>query len=268
MAKGLFRSFRRSRKPPWLFAIRDRIAYQALVTSRVAAILSFIAVCLNAVVAIVAINSLNLNFRTAEQSREALKSQTALNHQLADAATRQAEASVETAKAAKQSAEISEKALRITQRAYFSVTPAKVTGFEKAGTPKATLAVRNIGATPGYSVTLKTFIGLVRYPLPDTWILSDEVSGTVVATMVTKDEALGGSIALPRSLTDEEFKRIDEADGRVIVYAFLDFNDAFGCKIQRKVCFLFNGAAARGGDPELCGGDRNDEKYIGECSHQ
>jgi hypothetical protein len=33
----------------------------------------------------------------------------------------------------------------------------------------------------------------------------------------------------------------------------LDFNDAFGCKIRRKVCFLFNGAAAQGGNPEVYG---------------
>ena len=64
-----------------------------------------------------------------------------------------------------------------------------------------------------------------------------------------------GCVPLARALTDEEFRKIDEADGRVIVYAFLDFNDAFGCKIRRKVCFLFNGAAARGGNPEVCGGD-------------
>jgi hypothetical protein len=196
--------------------MRDRIARQALVTSRVAAALSFIAVIINAVVAGVAISSLNLNSKTAEQSRETLKSQTALNRQLADAATKQADASIETAKAAKQSAEISEKALRITQRAYFSVSP-KVSGFEKGGIPKATVLVRNIGATPGYSVTLKTFIGLAPDPLPDSWILSDQLSGTVVATMVTKDEALGGNVPLARALTDEEFRKIDEADGRVIV---------------------------------------------------
>ena len=258
----------RSRRLRWPLAMRDRIAQRALITSRVAAILSFIAVCLNAIVAIVAINSLNLNSRTAAQAREALKSQTELNRQLADAATKQAEASVETAKAAKQSAEISEKALRITQRAYFAVTPPKVTGFEKGGIPKATLLVRNIGATPGYSVRLKTFIGLVRYPLPDNAILPDQFSGTVVATTVTKDETLSESVPVPRALTDEEFKEVDEANKRIVIYAFLDFSDAFGCKIQRKVCFLFNGTAARSGDPELCGGGRNDEKYVGECGHQ
>jgi hypothetical protein len=256
------------RKPRWPLAMRDRIARQALVTSRVAAALSFIAVIINAVVAGVAISSLNLNSKTAEQSRETLKSQTALNHQLADAATKQAEASVETARAAKQSAEISEKALRITQRAYFSIGSPKVTGFEKGGIPKATLLVRNIGATPGYSVKLKTFIGLVRYPLPDDAILPDQISGTVVAATVTKDETLGESVPVQRALTDEEFKEVDEADRRIIVYAFLDFNDAFGCKIQRKVCFLFNGTSARSGDPELCGGNRNDERYVGACSHQ
>jgi hypothetical protein len=36
----------------------------------------------------------------------------------------------------------------------------------------------------------------------------------------------------------KKFRKIDEADGRVIVYAFLDFNDAFGCKIRGKVCVL------------------------------
>lgn len=258
----------RSKKPPWPLAMRDRIAHRSLVTSRLAVLLSFVAVLLNAVVAGVAVSSLNLNSKTAEQSRDALKSQTTLNRQLAEAATKQAEASVETAKAAKQSAEISEKSLRITQRAYFSITPPKVTGFEKGGAPKATIAVRNIGATPAYSASLKTFIALALYPLPDSWIPSDQVSGTVVAATVTKDEALGGGITLPRPMTDDEFRRINEADGRILVYAFLDFNDAFGCKIRRRVCFLFNGTAIRGGDPEVCSGtDRNDEKYVGECGY-
>jgi hypothetical protein len=159
--KRIFRSIRRSKKPAWLFAIRDRIAYQALWTSRAATALSFLAVLINAVVAYVAITSLNLNSQTAKQSQETAKSQIELNRQLAEAATKQAEASIRTASAAKQSADISEKALRLTQRAYFSVLPAKLTGFEKGGTPKATVIVRNIGATPGYSVTLKTFIALL-----------------------------------------------------------------------------------------------------------
>jgi hypothetical protein len=70
---------------------RDRIAYQALITSRFAAVLSFLAVCLNAVVAIVAVTSLNLNSKTSKQSQENTKSQIELNRQLADATSKQAE---------------------------------------------------------------------------------------------------------------------------------------------------------------------------------
>jgi hypothetical protein len=263
--KRLIRRLKRKRKPLWTFNTRDRIAYKALFISR----FNLVAVLLNAVVASVAIASLYLNFRTAAETREAARSQTKLNQQLADAATKQAEASIKTAAAAKLSADISEKALRITQRAYFSVLLPKISGFEHGGAPKASLYVKNVGATPGYEVTLKTFIGLLpTNSLPDSVTLSDKVDGAVVASTVARDEALGGAVTMKSPLSEEEYKRIDEADARIIVHAILGFDDAFGCKIQRKVCFLFNGATIRNGEPEVCGGDRNDEKYVGECSHQ
>lgn len=95
--------FVRSGKPPWLYETRDRIAYPALVTSRIAALFSFVALCLNLVVAYVAITSLKLNVTTAEQARAAAKIQTELNGRIADAAKLQAEASMETARTARES---------------------------------------------------------------------------------------------------------------------------------------------------------------------
>jgi len=110
MVRRFFRSIRQSKKPPWIFAIRDRIAYQALLTSRLAAILSFIAVCLNAVVAYVAITSLKLNSTTADQARNTSQTQIDLNRQLANAATRQAEASIEAAKTSRDSLSAAQRA--------------------------------------------------------------------------------------------------------------------------------------------------------------
>lgn len=183
---------------------------------------------------------------------------------------KQTETLIETNKqladAAKRSANVAEKALKITQRACFVVSP-KLTGFEANGRPKASVLIRNIGITPAYSVNLKTFIGIAQYPFPDDLRLPDQVSGQVVAPVITKDEAITGNITMSIPLETDRFEKIDkELDFRLIIWAFIDFDDAFGCKIKRNVCFLYGGEAARKGqDPELCGGARNEEKYTGEC---
>jgi hypothetical protein len=46
----------------------------------------------------------------------------------------------------------------------------------------------------------------------------------------------------------------------LIVWGTLDFDDAFNCKIRRTVCYIFDGNAIRTGEPNFCGGDRNDVK--------
>jgi hypothetical protein len=178
--KELFRSVRRSKKPPWLFAIRDRIAYQALLTSRGAAALSFIAVCINAVVAYVAITSLNLNSQSAKQSQESAKSQVELNRQLADAATKQAEASVAAAKT-------SQDALTASQRAWVGPTDANIVAPVAYAPLRATILFGNSGRQPA-----PTYATLV----PKIYSLDEWNNGNAVADI---EKAKAECLALPMS---------------------------------------------------------------------
>ena len=65
----------------------------------------------------------------------------------------------------------------------------------------------------------------------------------------------------------EHFDQMGKELGlRLVVWAQLNFDDAFGCKIERTFCLLYGGDSARLGDnPKICPGDRNSEKYIGKC---
>jgi hypothetical protein len=130
----------------------DRIAYQALITSRLAAVLSFLAVCLNVVVAIVAITSLRLNVTTAEQARNTSQTQIDLNRQLADATTKQAEASIKVAEAAKQSADLT----LALERPYIVISEVKF--VQPAGSddpsPQIDYGFVNVGRVPA---TLRLF---------------------------------------------------------------------------------------------------------------
>ena len=169
------------------------------------------------------------------------------------------------AEAASQSAKIAETSMRKTQRAAFAITQ-KMTGFEKGGTPTGSIFAANVGNTSGYSVSLKTYIDIVTYPIPSVVVFSEKIEHPATASVVTKNEAIGGVIALKRALTDAEFESIEKGvNRRLVVRAILEFRDAFDCKIRRDVCYLYDGKAARGGDPQLCRDGRNDEKYEGEC---
>jgi hypothetical protein len=170
----------RSKKPPWPLAMRDRIAKRALVTNRLAVFLSFIAVLLNAVVAWVAITSLNLNSDTAKQAKLSAKAQTQVNRQLAAAATKQAEASVAAAKT-------SEDSLIQGQRAWVGPTDANMVAPVASAPLKAAILFGNSGRQPAptYSVMIAKVYSL------DEWN-----NGTAVADMEkTKAECL----ALPMS---------------------------------------------------------------------
>ena len=144
--RRLFGSLFRSQKPRWLFEPRDRIAYQALVTNRFAVLLSFLAVCLNAIVALVAITSLKLTVTTAEQARTTSQTQISLNRQIADATTKQAEASAKVAEAAKQSADVT----LALERPYIVISEVKL--GQPAGpndpSPQIDYTFVNVGRVP------------------------------------------------------------------------------------------------------------------------
>ena len=144
-----------SKKPAWLFAVRDRIAYQSLLTSRVSVSVSLIAVILNVIVAYVAITSLKLNVTTAEQARKTAQAQIDLNKQLADAATRQAEASVAAAKT-------SQDALSAGQRAWIAPRLARPEGKPELGKKfKVFAQYQNTGREPA----LQTIYDATLFPI-------------------------------------------------------------------------------------------------------
>lgn len=168
------------------------------------------------------------------------------------------------AEAAVKSAEVAEKTLKITQRAYFYIS-ASVKDFEKGHIPKGVISIKNVGITPAYKVVLKTAVGLATYPFPDDYALSMP-DIPIAASVVAKDESLSEGPPLAWAPTDDQFDAVNLSKNyRIIVWATVDFNDAFGCPIERNVCFLFDGEAARTNLPQLCSGNRNTEKYVGDC---
>jgi hypothetical protein len=170
------------------------------------------------------------------------------------------------ADAAARSADIAERALKTTQRAYLLVAP-KLKGFVAEDYPEGEILVRNIGTTPAYSVRIRTFIGVASYPLPDSLRLSEQISGSAHSSVMTKDEALSGKVRLKTPLQKEHHAQIDNNGAwRLLLWGVIEFDDAFGCKIRRNVCFSYGGESARKGqDPELCSGERNVQQHLGDC---
>lgn len=129
-------------KPKGITEVRDRIAYQALWTSRFSAFVSLVAVVLSAVVAFVAISSLKLNSITADQARLSAQSQVDANRKLADAAARQAEASIEGVR-------LSRDNLIAAQRAWVGPRNARSDAAPEAGKPVTVfLDYQNTGREP------------------------------------------------------------------------------------------------------------------------
>ncbi|MBR0957250.1 hypothetical protein [Bradyrhizobium japonicum] len=137
------------KKPVGIKDVRDRIAYQALWTSRLSAFLSLLAVVLSALVAFVAIGSLRLNSQTAEQARRSSEAQILANKTLADAAARQAEASISAAKTSRDS-------LVANQRAWIGPSDASIRDFNIGGPLKASVTFTNTGREPAPTNTSLT----------------------------------------------------------------------------------------------------------------
>lgn len=189
-----------------------------------------------------------------------MKSTGAQNDNLIDTNKRLAEA-------AARSADTAERALKVAQRAYFAVLP-RLSGFERNGNPKISIVARNVGATPAYNVRMKTHIGVIFFPFQDALTLPEDVTDQVSVSTISKEETIAGIVTLTHKVESDHFDKIEKDAGmKLLGWALLEFEDAFGCKIRRRLCFMYGGESARtGNDPQLCTGQRNDESYTGKCT--
>jgi hypothetical protein len=160
-ARLIVRAFK---KPVGIKEVRDKIAYQALWTSRLSAVISLIAVTLSAIVAFVAITSLRLNSTAAEQSRLSSQAQIVANERIADAAARQAEASISAARTSQDS-------LIASQRAWVGPVDAEIVAPVALAPLQATMHFGNTGRQPAPTIAILT---------PKIFTLEEWSNGTAV----------------------------------------------------------------------------------------
>jgi len=247
----LYRIFGR---PTFIVDARDHIAYQALMTSRFSAVVALIAVILSSVVAFVAISSLNLNSKAAEQARLTSQSQNETSRRLAEAAARQAEAAIEATK-------ISRDNVISTQRAWVGPRNARSESAPEVGKPLTVyMEYQNTGREPAIETTydFDFFAGEQADPAVDQRVLTFQ---NQCMTRWTPNRA---NVVFPSGLGGTSYTLSKEISSDIIDDKVLDGSKTLvlaGCLVYKTTntihrttfCYFYSAKSTKPANWNICG---------------